>query len=76
MLLDQLYHKAILSPTTVTHNSISFIKSSTTDLSSAETRPLDERDGFPLAANEAFSSLNTVTTAPETFEAQISVQHD
>ena len=41
----------------VTHNSTSSINSSTTDLSTAETRPLDEHDeryDFLLAANETF----------------------
>ena len=38
----------------VTHNSTSPINSSTTDQSIAETRPLDERHEFPLAAIEAF----------------------
>ena len=60
----------------VTHNSISSIKSSTTDLCTAETRPLDERDDLPLAANEGFPSLNPASTAPEAFEARLSVQHD
>ena len=60
----------------VRHNSTPFINSSTTDLGTAETHPLDERNDFPLAANEAFPSINPATTAPEAFEAQLPVQHD
>ena len=65
-----------LDSPTLTKNSISSINSSTTDLSTAETRPSEERDDFPLSANKAIPLMNPVTKAPEGFEAQLYVQHD
>ena len=58
------------------HTSTSSINLFTTDLGTAETRPLDELDYVPLVANEAFPSINPATIASEAFEAPLPVQHD